>query len=99
MAWMLHIIPSQSGSMKSYVKCTDYPSRYHHVETGAELVKMLNDEQFDAADCTQVFLSPMYVVSKMLTHEKVVELILGKDDAPLSVKMASAAVEAFNSRQ
>lgn len=32
----------------------DYPSRYHRVETGAELVKLLNDEQFNAADCTQV---------------------------------------------
>lgn len=39
------------------------------------------------------------MIDSMLTFGKVVELILGKDDAPLAVKMASAAVEAFNSRQ
>lgn len=39
------------------------------------------------------------MINRILTFEKVVELILGKEDAPLAVKMASAAVEAFNLRQ
>ena len=42
----------------------DYPARYHRVETGAELVKLLNDEQFNAADCTQVCLESVYLVDK-----------------------------------
>jgi pyruvate decarboxylase len=37
----------------------DYPSRYHRVETGAELVKLLGDAQFNAADCTQVCFKPL----------------------------------------
>lgn len=32
----------------------EFPSRYYRVEAGAELVKLLNDEQFNVADCTQV---------------------------------------------
>lgn len=58
-----------------------FPSRYYRVATGNELVKLLNDPTFNAADCTQV-----------------VELFLDKHDAPLSVKLATAAVEEFNKR-
>ena len=31
-----------------------FPSRYYRVETGKELVKLLSDPAFNAADCTQV---------------------------------------------
>jgi hypothetical protein len=46
-----------------------------------------------------MFSNSRYAIDSMLTFEKVVELILGNYDAPLAVKMARAAVEAFNSRQ
>lgn len=32
----------------------EYPSQYHRVETGAELVKLLADKEFNDAKCTQV---------------------------------------------
>jgi len=59
-----------------------FKSRYYRIATGSELVKLLSDPEFNAADCTQV-----------------VELILGKHDAPLAVKLAAQAVENFNIAQ
>jgi len=59
-----------------------FKSRYHRIATGSELVKLLVDPEFNAADRTQV-----------------VELILNKHDAPLSVKLAARAVENFNVAQ
>lgn len=59
-----------------------FNSRYYRIATGSELVKLLSDPEFNAADCTQV-----------------VELILGKHDAPFSVKFATQAVENFNKAQ
>ncbi|KAL3705798.1 Pyruvate decarboxylase 1 [Talaromyces marneffei ATCC 18224] len=79
---LYNTIPVWKYEKLSEVFGPDHPSRYDRIETGAELVELLNYGRFSAADCTQV-----------------VELILGKDDAPLAVKMASAAVEAFNLRQ
>ncbi|KAK9369637.1 thiamine diphosphate-binding protein [Lipomyces kononenkoae] len=56
-----------------------FQNKYYRIETPEQLLKLLADAEFNAANCTQV-----------------VELILDKHDAPMSVIRSAQAVERFN---
>lgn len=78
-----------------------FPSKYYRIETGDELLKLLSDPKFNAAECTQVTTESRIIFPYPLANNniQVVELILGKHDAPMPLKMATQAVEEFNKRQ
>lgn len=51
---LYNTIPVWKYEKLSEVFGPDHPSRYDRIETGAELVELLNYGRFSAADCTQV---------------------------------------------
>ncbi|KAH8807860.1 putative pyruvate decarboxylase [Xylogone sp. PMI_703] len=72
-------IPDWSYSKMCDLFGPSFQSRYYLVKTGGELLKVLEDPEFNSAQCTQI-----------------VELVLGKHDAPLTVRLVTAAIEEFN---
>lgn len=44
-----------------------FPTRYYRIETGDQLVELISDSKFNAADCTQV--GP--IINRMDAHPKI----------------------------
>lgn len=79
----------------------DFETKHHLIKTPDELDAILVDEKFNEAKCAQVriFGPDVECEGRLADEWQIVELILESHDAPQSVALTTAAIEAFNKKK